>query len=390
VFNLEAEGDGEIVEVRLYYRIAGSRAWAYAYPTFTPQRHISASIDLRTAGVGYLPPGTMLEYYYVIRDALGNVHETSRTTIEYSDDRFRWQQAQIGPLTLLYHDLPQARIDALVPELESELQHVADLLQLELELEQPIKGLIYNQRSEALDAFPYQSRTITEEQIFGGFAFPERGVFVGLGLQPGVIIHESAHLLLRQALGRAVTLIPAWLDEGFATYAEPSLTPPASPKLRSQGLPLRAMSTVPGNPRDIYIFYQKSESVVGYLIEKYGAESFQQFLGQLRQGSDFSAALVRSYGFDTDGLEQRWAGVSGDTPAPDSSANPSVAPVPDPPANPSAAPSPFLYLDTFVIAGLTLLVMAILLGRYVVKKLRPSARPEEGLQPWEDPDRQGP
>lgn len=377
VFHLEAESEWKIVEVRLYYRVA-ARAygrtpipWTYAYPTFIPDQRITTSLNLRTAGASYLPPGTKLEYYYFIRNVLGNVHQTARATFEYVDDRFRWQQTQMGPLTLLYHDVPPSRVDALVPEVDRELRRLASLLKIDLD--QPIKGVIYNHRSEVLDAFPHQSRTITERQVFHGFAFPDQGVFVGLGMQPRLVVHESAHLLLHQALGSATVPVPAWLDEGFATYVEPGSTPYSGRSLSSRGLPLRAMSAVPGTPQDIHTFYQKAESVVAYLIGQYSVESFQEFLEQLRQGSTTNAALVRAYGFDIDGLEQQWATNSDGL----------LAPAP----GSLAGPSPLVYLDTFVIAGLVLVVMGVFLGRYIRGRLRRSTSPDEGLQPWEDPDR---
>ena len=57
--------------------------------------------------------------------------------------------------------------------------------------------------------------------MFQGFAFPERGVFVGIGLRPGLIVHESAHLMLEEATDSPGARLPAWVNEGFATYVEP-------------------------------------------------------------------------------------------------------------------------------------------------------------------------
>ena len=218
-----------------------------------------------------------------------------------------------------------------------------------------------------MDAFPNQSQTITEAQVFGGFAFPERSIFVGLGLQPGLIVHESTHVLLHQALGTTALPIPAWLDEGFATSQEPASRPSSPRNLASRALPLRAMSVVPGKPPAIRIFYQKAESVVAYLIVSYGTESFQQFLGQLRQGSSIDAALLRTYGFDTDGLDQRWAAGAAEPPAPEPG-----APAGSPPSAPDsrARPSVWANLDTFVFAGLVLLAMAVVVGRYIIRRLR--------------------
>ena len=371
VFNLAVEGEQELVEVRLYYRIAGSGAWAYSYATFQPGRRINASLNLSTDGAGYLPPGTDLEYYYSIRDATGNVHETPHAIFEHVDNRFTWKKTRAGPLTLLHHDVPQSQVAVVAREVESELRRIGQLLQINLD--QPIKGVIYNRRAEALEALPFQSRTITEAHIFQGFAFPFNGVFVGVGLEPRLIVHESAHLLLHQALGSGARLVPSWLDEGLASYVEPGSAPSSGRSLSSLGLPLRTMTRVPGSIPAIRTFYQKSESVVAYLIEEYGDDSFRQFLAEVRQRRTTDDALVRTYGFDVDGLERRWA------------TNSAVADAPAPGA--PDRPSFFVNFDTLIIGGLVLAVMAAFLARYVVSKLRPTPNPEEGLQPWEDPAR---
>ena len=92
---------------------------------------------------------------------------------------------------------------------------------LQVTLNRPVRGIIYNSRAEARQALPYLSQTITDQQVFQGFAFPDRGAFVGIGLDASLIVHESAHLLLREATDSPRAKVPAWVDEGFASYVEP-------------------------------------------------------------------------------------------------------------------------------------------------------------------------
>ena len=63
LLSVTAEGDSEIVEVRLFYRTVGSTVWAYAYPEFVPANRITASLNLTGETSTYLPPGTEVEYY---------------------------------------------------------------------------------------------------------------------------------------------------------------------------------------------------------------------------------------------------------------------------------------------------------------------------------------
>jgi len=360
------------VEVRLFYRTVGSRVWAYAYPDFVPSNRITASLNLTGEVSGYLPPGTEIEYYYEIRDSQGDVLDTEPVVVEYEDTRFDWEEIKIGPLTLLYYNQPNSRVQGVARRLESDIARLQELLQLDPASE--IKGMIYSRRSDTLAAFPQQSRTTTEQQILQGFAFQERNLFLGLGMDRGLIVHEAAHLLFGQALGDRALPTPSWLDEGFASYMDPSSRVFSGASLSSRTNPLRAMNAVTGTPHAIGAFYQKSLSVVAFLIDEFGETNFQQFLALLRRGNTVDASLMNVYGFDIDGLDVRWAGEA------------PGAPAPAPSAPGSRSPSSILFFNNALLGGLMLVVFAAVAIRFITSKLRPVRDPEEGLQPWEDPD----
>jgi len=375
--SVTAEGDADIVEVRLFYRTVGSQVWAYAYPDFVPANRVTASLNLTGEVSTYLPPGTEVEYYYEITDAQGNVLRTEPTVVEYEDTRFDWEEVKVGPLTLRYYDQSDLRVRGVVRSLEADLARLQRVLQLDQTEE--IKGVIYSRRSHTLEAFPQQSRTTTEQQTFQGFAFPESRLFLGLGMDRGLIVHESAHLLFDQAMGESALPTPAWLDEGFASYMDPSVKIFSGGSLNDRTNPLRAMNTVTGTPHSIGTFYQKSLSVVAFMIDEFGETSFQRFISQLGNGNTMDAALTSVYGLDLDGLDARWAGEppGGREPAPSSPGT--FRPEPD-------SPSLFLFFNSWLLGGLVLLVLAAVSIQYVATKLRPDPYPEEGLQPWEDPD----
>ena len=375
--SVTAEGDADIVEVRLFYRTVGSQVWAYAYPDFVPANRVTASLNLTGEVSTYLPPGTEVEYYYEITDAQGNVLRTEPTVVEYEDTRFDWEEVKVGPLTLRYYDQSDLRVRGVVRSLEADLARLQRVLHLGQTEE--IKGVIYSRRSHTLEAFPQQSRTTTEQQTFQGFAFPESRLFLGLGMDRGLIVHESAHLLFDQAMGESALPTPAWLDEGFASYMAPSVKIFSGGSLNDRTNPLRAMNTVTGTPHSIGTFYQKSLSVVAFMIDEFGETSFQRFISQLGNGSTMDAALTSVYGLDLDGLDARWAGEpsGGREPAPSSPGT--FRSEPD-------SPSLFLFFNSWLLGGLVLLVLAAVSIQYVATKLRPDPYPEEGLQPWEDPD----
>lgn len=309
-----ASNDQPIVEVKLVYRSSNDGKWDYAYPDFSPGRRITATFSLSTAGESYLPPGTELGYYYIMRDAAGEIHQTGPTTIEYSDTRFQWERTRSGPLVLLHHDIPHSEVAQALRRAEDGLRRLNDLLPAAHA--QPIKGVIYNQRAEALEAFPPWVRTPSKERAYQGFAFPPQGVFLGIGLEPQLIVHEAAHLWLQQALGPDALPLPAWLDEGIAGYVAPGSKAYSGERLSPHSSPLQDMYLAPSNSMAIGAFYKKAESVVAYLVEDRGVESFRQFLGALSGGVTVSQALEDIYGVDTDGLDAQWAISDRGPPAP--------------------------------------------------------------------------
>ena len=377
-FVATVESINQLVQARVNYRIVGSRAWTYASvelpqengpengPESGPQNRATLRFGNLLQDSVHLPPGTNIEYYYSFSDRAGNSLETQLNTFEYFDNRYQWQELDAGPLTLLYHDISQSTVAGLADQLAEDLSRISSLLQLQQV--DPFRGFVYNSFREAAPAFPNQSRTITEQQVFHGFAFPSSGVFLGIGLDSRIIVHESAHLMLRQSLESGGRPIPAWLNEGFASYVEPGSRPYSGQSLSSQGLPLRAMSVVSGTPQGINYFYLKSESVVAYLIEEHGVESFQRFLASLRRGNNVDLALSAAYGFDLTGLEANWAiSDSGRSRSASGRFNPVT---------------PFLLFNSWLLSGLILVVVTIVSVRYVIRKIRPPS--DDGSFYWDD------
>ena len=70
--------------------------------------------------------------------------------------------------------------------------------------------------------------------------------------------------------------------------------------------PLKNMSTVPGKPQDVRIFYAQSQDVTKYLIEKYGMEKMASLLKELNQGTNIDQAVIKIYGFDLLELQKEW------------------------------------------------------------------------------------
>ena len=185
-------------------------------------------------------------------------------------------------------------------------------------------------------------------------------------------------------MGDRALPVPAWLDEGFASYMDPSVKVFSGSSLSSRTNPLRAMGVVTGTPHAIGAFYQKSLSVVAFLIDEFGEPNFQQFVAQLGRGNTVDASLMAVYGFDVDGLDARWAGEAPGAPAP--APRDPGRPNPGPSSPGPGGSSAILFFNSWLLGGLVIFVLAVVSIQFVASKLRPARNPEEGLQPWEDPD----
>ena len=311
-FNVEVKAESPVVEVKLNFRNANDGPWNYVYLEVEPGTRIEAEHLLETDGATYIPPLASLEYFYTVRDEAGNVSETPRQSLLYTDTRFEWESVTAGPLVLLYHDLSRNRVERFAESLVESLAWVEEVLGGGPE--KPMLGVIYNRESEVREAFPRLSRTIDEEQIFHGFAFSEWNLFAGIGLKEGLIVHEAAHLMLDAVIHDPSPPIPAWLNEGFASYAEPgSRARPASrlENRREGTIPLRGMQSMTGRMSDISYFYRKSESVVTHLIEGTERRSSGSCCGNSGTGCPSTTRCWRPTGSTRTG----WSGSGGRLPA---------------------------------------------------------------------------
>ena len=292
-FRLTAEGETAITGVRLNYRLSDGRVRVYGYPDFVAGRRVTADFSLKTDASNYLPTGVDVEYYYEITDTAGNTVETPRATVEYKDPRFRWQRVEIGELTVLFHDLPASSVESVTTRVVARLEEVKATFGIDSAT--PMKGVLVNGRREAQRTFPFISDTATRGHVFGGYAYDDYDLFVLAGLWENGMVHEATHLLLDEAISSPLGLVPAWLNEGLATYFEggPNHGEPIVARAARSGglLRLHAMNSVPGRPTDIALFYSQARSIVEYMLSTYGRERMSALLRAIDDGDGTDAAL---------------------------------------------------------------------------------------------------
>ena len=324
VFELQAEGDATITEVRLFYSVGGRPVQVYGYADFEPGLRVLADFTVETSGSSYIPTGVGIEYYYQITDVNGTMVETTPWSFEYRDPRYRWESLTNGSLTVLYHDISERRVAQAAQQVAARIEEIKPVFGVD-EVH-TMKAVVVNGSREARRSFPFVSDASRRGHYFAGFAFDEYDLFLMQGLDTDTMIHEATHLLVHQAADSALARVPSWLNEGLAMqYEDSSIVRSGTVRSAARAgrlLSLKNMGTVPGRSRDISLHYAQAWSVVDYMVDNYGPERVAALLATLNTGQRIDEALTTVYGLSVEELDEEWrADLLGLTP---------VAPRPDP------------------------------------------------------------
>ncbi|HXQ37139.1 MAG TPA: peptidase MA family metallohydrolase, partial [Anaerolineales bacterium] len=147
------------------------------------------------------------------------------------------------------------------------------------------------------------------------------------------IVHEITHVLVGHLTFSCLGDVPTWLNEGLAVYSEGELDSSSQQQLDDAIrddtlLTVRSLSAGFSEVSDkAYLSYSQSYSITKFLMETYGQEEMTSLLVALREGVTIDDALMQTYGFNIDGLEDVWRQAIGAAPRP-ISAQPTSQPTP--------------------------------------------------------------
>jgi hypothetical protein len=317
VFTVEAESHVDIVDMRLCYQVdrmnyakVVSEGWA----DFAPASEVEASWTWDMSNGG-LPPGAQITYWWRVEDDDGNRVETSPEIVYFDDSRFAWQSltstvARGEGMTLFWYtgDEPFAR--ELMDTCEEGLVRLTQ--DIGAYPEKPVKIYVYASTSDLRGAMVFS------QEWTGGVAFTDFGI-IAISIAPSqlewgkrALVHELTHLVVRQATFSPYGQLPVWLDEGLATYNEGELDADLRASLSraiSEGRLISVRSLC--SPFSAYtdkarLSYAQSYSLVEYLLNNYGDDKMLDLLTVLKEGKTYDQALAEVYGFDIDGLDDRW------------------------------------------------------------------------------------
>lgn len=316
-FSIEVESENEIDEIAVKFRSGTQEREVYGYMEFDSAKVVDSELFWRTNTAGrYIPPGTIIYYYFEIRDVNDGLLVTDIAEFIYEDARFEWDEVSDGVIAVAYHGPVKSRAEKILEAIVDTIEFMSPILGAETK--DPIRTTMYNNVREMLDALPPGSTTIRRELITEGQAFTNLGTLLVLGGRgdTGTAAHEVTHILVHRAGDSAARRVPSWLDEGLAEFGNlyQSISYDIALEFAmatDRLLPITSMPTLPGNPEDVIIFYGMAKSLIEYMVIVYGPTAMRDLLSSLKEGTSMDDAIMQIYGVSRIELENQWRGSFG-------------------------------------------------------------------------------
>jgi len=303
VFHATARASQSISDIRLRYEILPDGTAASARPKFDPGP--SASVDVTLDE--YLAPGTIIKYHWEV-SAGGQKAESPEETFFYDDIRFQWQKLEGEGLSVYHYTGDDQAAQGLHEVGVKALADAQALLGVQVPF--PVNVWIYDTRDDMVPALPRTSPSYEARIITLGIRITSDTVLVLGEVSYDTLRHELTHVVTAEAGDSPFGSLPAWLDEGTAVYSQEDkggYADAVEAALRGgEVLSIREMTAAPGEPEKVNLFYGESGSIVQYLVDEYGQAKFAQLFAEVKSGRTTDQSLNEVYGFDQDGLENKW------------------------------------------------------------------------------------
>jgi len=273
--------------------------------------HSQYQWDLRAAP---LPPYARIEYWWKFKDAQGEEQSIEGIPFSYIDNRYIWQNATRGGITLNWVSGETA---LMLKALDIAATALAD-----------IQGILDDHTSTDIDIYIYPSMPdlhsalrLTGRNWVGGQAYPELGVIL-LAIPPSKeaslqmkrdIPHELTHKVIYDIAGPlGHDTLPVWLVEGLASHFEQSPTTDYALALEkaaetNQFLSFKTLCyPFSENRAQAILSYAQSQSFISYLQKTYGWSQIRALIDAYANGLDCSVGVQRVLSKDLITLEREW------------------------------------------------------------------------------------
>ena len=310
-FKAVFHSEEKLSDIRVFFKSISSSASQYAYmELFSSGYSYTGDLFYRTdTGNRYIPPGTILNYWFVITTESGEEIKTKPKSFTYEDSRYTWDKITKGPITVMFHGPMKSRAERLADAAIESLEFMAPVIGVETKT--PIVVTLYNNNSEMIGAIRSKSMTTSRELITEGQAFHSQGVVLVLAGRRdiGTVTHEITHILVGRATGSVQ--VPLWLNEGLAEYGNMDKSISYIRFLEwamdtNRLLPFSHLKNFPGDPNLILVAYGQSRSMVKFLLDNYGENKMVDLLSELKSGSIIEKSVKDIYGKDLIDIESDW------------------------------------------------------------------------------------
>jgi hypothetical protein len=289
-FTLEAKTSEPVERAELLFTPIGARSVFFAPITFEPSTHplVSYTVDLKTV---VPPPFSRVLYRWQLTTVSGRTLQATEREFFYEDNRYEWFGLSITRTA----DLPAMEVhwvsgdqSLATAALNSALTNLPRIQAAAgARLDSTVRIYLYPS-AEALQS----ALRLSGWEWVGGHADTRLGVVL-LAAPPGPLSlptvingvpHELTHLAIYSRTRDRYGSVPPWLDEGLATMLEPDPDPARAELLdaavRDDTLVSLAGLCAPFSPDDhtARLEYAESESLVRYVINRYGAQKIQELL----------------------------------------------------------------------------------------------------------------
>ncbi len=314
-FAVSVSSDSPIEELRLRYTVKPDGTAAIGQPEFDESTTVETVFTLagNNPPVIYLSPGTVIEYYWDATDAEGRESRSETQTFFYDDARFDWANVSGDGVTIYYYAGSEGDAEEMHDVALELILEMSALLQTEVPFE--VEVWIYDSTGDMKPALQSRSETYESQITTAGVRVASNTVLVLGTASFDTLRHELTHVVTKQAGESAFGSLPAWLDEGTAVYGQSSPggfgSAVAGAIDRGNVLSVREVSSYPGDPSKVNLFYGEGWSLVSYLIDEYGEEQFAALFAEVKSGKRIESALEAVYGFGQDGLEDEWRAANG-------------------------------------------------------------------------------
>lgn len=405
IFHLTASADVNITEVSLTITYGRANSSALRQPEpFTPATDLTTSVTVDvTSGNIEIPVATDVTYSWAITTDDGDVLTTTPEQFTYLPPDREWQELESGVLRIYYYgNRERAARDLLIAGQEAFDKMATEILQTELSVV-PVRVVMFVSEDEMNAAREGRSTTLDDFTQTCGLKVSTEVVYViqtCASIDTSEILrHELTHIIVEAAGEGPLSVMPAWLNEGTAVYAQ---TTPGqgfegafnAAARTGRFLPFADIALPANNPANTNLFYGQSWAMVRFLIERNGPDDFARLFALMKDGTRYDRALEEVYGFNLAGFEEEF------TAAVTQQQSPTVAPTATPgqaqPTSVAPTRAPIATSNTeddddglnvaaILIVGVAVLFALLAVFAYLLSTMlassRRSARAAAGAQP---------